>query len=300
MRAGVVADDLTGALEMGALLAARGLRCLVCFGDLPAECDADAVAIDTESRHLPPEEAAVRVLHAVDWLRRWGASRLFKKIDSTLRGPVDAEVRAFAGDAPLVFTPAYPAMGRVVRDGKLYVHGAAEGASALPMEDAADESSLRDLVERQPDAAFAGSGGLGRAWAASLPQRSARAPHLPAPRRVLVVCGSRHPASREQAARARSTGVHVLTTPEASMDPAEAAESIAEEAVRLERPDLLIAFGGDTAYCVLRRLGLSSVIPVREVLPGIPLSTAEGLAIVTKAGGFGTPDIVERILKELR
>jgi D-threonate/D-erythronate kinase len=258
------------------------------------------VVIDTESRHLAPGEAAAKVRQAVAWLRRWGASRLFKKVDSTLRGPVDAEVRAFAGDEPLVFTPAYPAMGRVVRDGKLYVHGAAEGESALPMDDAADELALRELVERQPDSAFAGSGGLGRAWVASLPEGTANPPHLPVPKRVLVVCGSRHPASREQAARARNIGVRVLTTPEASMDPAEAAESIAEEAVRLERPDLLIAFGGDTAYRVLRRLGLSSVTAVREVLSGIPLSTADGLAIVTKAGGFGTPDVVERILKELR
>lgn len=280
---------------MGALLAGHGLRCFVTFAEETPEIEADALVIDTESRHLPDDEAASRVLRALQSIR---AERRFKKVDSTLRGPVEAEVRAFAGVRPVVFTPAYPAMGRTVRGGVLYVNGIEAGrTTGLPMHDASTDADLAVLVASQPGCAFAGSGGLGRAWVESLPRGTYVPPALSKPRRCLLVCGSRHEASREQAMQACAQGVPVLITPEQDADNPLA---IAREAAQLEGPDLLIVFGGDTAHAVLRQLGITQVEAVRELLPGIPLSTARGMMIVTKAGGFGSPRIVDRILEQLQ
>ncbi|QIN78572.1 hypothetical protein GBA65_08630 [Rubrobacter marinus] len=55
----------------------------------------DAVAVDTDSRAMPPGFAARRVVEAAHAVR--GAGVVYKKIDSTLRGPISAELSAALG-----------------------------------------------------------------------------------------------------------------------------------------------------------------------------------------------------------
>jgi uncharacterized protein YgbK (DUF1537 family) len=56
----------------------------------------------------------------------------------------------------------------------------------------------------------------------------------------------------------------------------------------------LIIFGGDTALAAFKTLNIERLIPVGEILAGIPVSLAEdrGLTVVTKSGGFGTDDVL--------
>src|SRR5580700_2056876 len=113
-----LADDLTGALETGAKFAAHGIEALV------AEAGPCRVlVVNTETRHLSPGEAAGRIVRAA----AANPSRLiYKKTDSTLRGNIGAELGALLEvrrDSPLLYVPAYPEMGRVVKQGHLYVHG---------------------------------------------------------------------------------------------------------------------------------------------------------------------------------
>jgi uncharacterized protein YgbK (DUF1537 family) len=61
------------------------------------------------------------------------------------------------------------------------------------------------------------------------------------------------------------------------------------------QPGALIVFGGDTAFGILDALGRPAIHPVLEILPGVPLSRTGGLFLVTKAGGFGPPDVLVRI-----
>src|SRR4051794_6190754 len=122
MLAGVVADDLTGALEMGAMLAGSCLRSFVTIGCRDLRDDFDAVVVDTETRNQSPECAAFVVFNATRSLRAAGVQRLFKKIDSTLRGPIGAELQAVreAWGGSIVLTPAYPRLGRAVCNGRLF------------------------------------------------------------------------------------------------------------------------------------------------------------------------------------
>ena len=59
----VIADDFTGALDTGIQFARHGIATTLFLSDaltagLLADCQADVVVADTESRHLPPEDAA--------------------------------------------------------------------------------------------------------------------------------------------------------------------------------------------------------------------------------------------------
>jgi len=65
----------------------------------------------------------------------------------------------------------------------------------------------------------------------------------------------------------------------------------------------LILTGGDIALGVCSALGIKNLNIVDELLPGIPLSTANlknfNLKIVTKAGGFGEKDTLFKLIKKL-
>lgn len=121
----VIADDLTGACDCGIQLVRAGYRTVVAFHGtpVPPTDDLDAVAVDTDSRALPPEEACERVIEAVRAAER--ASILYKKLDSTLRGPIAVELGAAleaSGRRCAILAPAFPATGRFTRSGIQMVH----------------------------------------------------------------------------------------------------------------------------------------------------------------------------------
>ena len=122
----IIADDLTGACDTGCLFAGPAPVGVIAEPGL-VRSDAGVVAVDTESRTLTAPDAGRRVRAAASRLgTRLHAGPLFKKIDSTMRGPVAAELAALLDtggwDGALV-CPAFPAQGRVVRDGVLHVDG---------------------------------------------------------------------------------------------------------------------------------------------------------------------------------
>ncbi len=126
MRFAIVADDLTGAMDSGVQLAGAGYRTAVALegAPLPPEPGLDAVVAETGSRALPPGQAASRVREAVRALR--GARLLYKKIDSALRGPLGAEVKAAlaaSGRGCALISPAFPAAGRTTSGGVQFIHG---------------------------------------------------------------------------------------------------------------------------------------------------------------------------------
>ena len=126
MRVAIIADDLTGAADTGVQFARAGYRTAVAFrgAPVPPAGGLDAVALDTDSRALPASLAAKRVFEAAGSVR--DASIVYKKIDSTLRGPLAAEVaaalEATARDLAVV-APAFPAAGRTTVNGTQLVHG---------------------------------------------------------------------------------------------------------------------------------------------------------------------------------
>ena len=133
----IIADDLTGACDTGCLFAGPGP-----VGVLAPALTADSyvitpvITIDTESRALPPREAAAAI-HAIarQMGERLAQGRVFKKIDSTLRGVPGVELTALLEHGPpftgALVCPAFPAQRRVVRHGRLLVDSVPVHESAI-------------------------------------------------------------------------------------------------------------------------------------------------------------------------
>ncbi|HYL17539.1 MAG TPA: four-carbon acid sugar kinase family protein, partial [Burkholderiales bacterium] len=126
----IVADDLTGAMDVAGPLAARGLSTLAVAsvdGCTPQHlAGAEVVSINADSRHLSAQAAADRVRAILRELIHPDAEILIKKIDSTLRGNVVAETLAMLEASKrraAVVAPAFPAQGRTVVDGIVHVKG---------------------------------------------------------------------------------------------------------------------------------------------------------------------------------
>lgn len=321
----VLADDLTGALEAGAILAAQGVATLVTLDTNHAALDG-VLVMDTETRHSTPQ--AARDLHH-EIAARWRGP-IFKKTDSTLRGNIGAEFTGLmeATGRRLIYIPAYPRVGRMVAGGILYVDGVplAETAfardprnpvressvgrviardCALPVEirDAATELDMAAIAEEiDPGALVASPAGFIGYWAAKLALPRSRRPRLPVARSFLLACGSLHPRSREQAGEAERLGWTVVSTSEdRAGDADEAAVALAKMvSSRVAEADTLVVFGGDTARAILQELGAGDIEPLGEVAAGVPVSRIqlrEGrpLTLITKAGGFGAVDLASRI-----
>lgn len=126
-RVAIFADDLTGAADCGVQFTRAGYRTAVVFrGERPPE-GTDAVVMDTDSRALEPLEARERVREAFAAMGAAGGYRIaYKKLDSTLRGPVAAELEAAlsaTGRRAAIVAPAFPDAGRTTLGGVQMVHG---------------------------------------------------------------------------------------------------------------------------------------------------------------------------------
>src|SRR5215469_13837962 len=122
---GVIADDLTGAAELGAVGLRHGLHAEIVLRGEPSG-RADLVCVDTDSRSCEPASAAKRAAVAAKMLRAAGAEWIYKKVDSVLRGQVTAEVEAVMKQLQLdraLLLPANPSLGRTIHDGHYYLRG---------------------------------------------------------------------------------------------------------------------------------------------------------------------------------
>ena len=122
VRVGIIADDLTGAMDTGAQFARRGLDTLVALSR-DGYPEASVVAVSTDSRVEPAAEAYRRALDAAQQL---GRCLVYKKIDSTVRGNIGAELDGVLDglrtDRALV-APAFPEAGRTTTGGLHCVNG---------------------------------------------------------------------------------------------------------------------------------------------------------------------------------
>jgi uncharacterized protein YgbK (DUF1537 family) len=128
LKIGVLADDLTGAFDTGVQYRNWGLSVEVFIGDVKdvSKLDGvDVVVVDTESRGLKKEDAFLRVYRATEELTKIGVDRIYKKVDSTLRGNIGSELDAAMEASKIKFTffaPAYPTYKRTTLSGKQYVN----------------------------------------------------------------------------------------------------------------------------------------------------------------------------------
>ena len=121
---GIVADDISGAAEVGGVCQRFGLETFVLRDVDRLECSADVIVIDTDSRSLGAIEAGKRLSRVANQLEELKPEWIYKKVDSVLRGNVYDEVVALGdslGFERALLLPANPSLGREIRNGIYYV-----------------------------------------------------------------------------------------------------------------------------------------------------------------------------------
>jgi len=126
---GVIADDFTGACDVAVQFKKQGLETVVLtdvefLGSFKGVFD--VVVVDTETRNLTSEDAYRKVRRAVRLLRQNNVKLVYKKIDSTLRGNIGAEINAVMDELDVkavIVAPAFPDQERTVINGHLLVNG---------------------------------------------------------------------------------------------------------------------------------------------------------------------------------
>jgi 3-dehydrotetronate 4-kinase len=128
---GTIADDFTGATDIASMLTQGGVRTLLLIGVPHVTLNLehfDAIVIALKSRSSPSGEAVEESSAALIWLRQVGAQQIYFKycstFDSTPQGNIGPVAERLLSDLTANFTifcPAFPANGRTVYGGYLFV-----------------------------------------------------------------------------------------------------------------------------------------------------------------------------------
>lgn len=130
MLLGCIGDDFTGSSDLGNTLTKAGMRVTQYVGipDAPASPDVEAGVVALKSRSIPVADAVKLSLDALAWLRAQGCTQfLFKycsTFDSTPEGNIGPVAEALAdalGARQVLVCPAFPATGRSIYQGHLFV-----------------------------------------------------------------------------------------------------------------------------------------------------------------------------------
>lgn len=123
----VIADDFTGAAEIGGIAHLFGLSVKMQTGlSGPGETADDVVVIDTNTRSFSPGKAYLFIKSLLKDQDLSAFDFIYKKVDSVLRGPIASEIEAILTVANLdhaVLVPANPSKERTIKNGKYYIKG---------------------------------------------------------------------------------------------------------------------------------------------------------------------------------
>lgn len=330
----LTADDRTGALELGGLLAGEGRTIPVG----PQAHGADITVIDIDSRHLSSAAAQDAMAAAL----AINAEQRAHKMDGGLRGNWADEIRVLldAGYRVAVVC-SFPDAGRICRDGVVYINGqpvteslfAADPrhkpVSSRPRDvldaagitgdvvvwDAADNAQLDAAVARAhaEQRLLVGASGAVSRFAERVVGRALPSPvALPAP--LVVLCGSLNPMSRRQLEAlpvapvpidghspnwSPEPGLNVLATPPHQG----AVEAGQAQAVAAQCADWIVPMLHQIGTLVVvggdtlgAIVGPETVHATGLIAPAMPVSQYRGCVLVTKGGGIGQPDTLARLV----
>lgn len=155
----IIADDYTGAGDAGIHFArfGRKVELLLHIDALTRKRrDNIDIALTSETRFLDPDAAKDVVSDMVRQCRAAGYDRIFKKIDSTMRGNPGSEIEAVLAATGLpaaLICPAMPKTGRTCIDGEIYLDRVPLHQSDIGHDPfhPLSSSSIADLLRLQTD-----------------------------------------------------------------------------------------------------------------------------------------------------
>lgn len=225
LKAAIIADDLTGALDTGTPFVDAGLSVAVAIdvetADEALAAGTDVVVINTASRALPETVAADRVRTAAKALAALQPDIVLKKIDSRLKGNVAAESAALAealGLSRIVVAPAIPDQDRTTYRGFVVGRGVEKPIPVadlfagrdmdVTVADAESDFDLDDIALGNDwrSVLAVGARGLGLALARRIGRGGSHPVAFAASRRTLFAFGSRDPITTAQMNRLEASG----------------------------------------------------------------------------------------------
>ena len=329
----VTADDRTGALEIGGVIAGPDFSIPV---GPEAKSDICCV-VDTCTRHLPPEDAK-RITYEKHLLE---ARFHCHKMDSGLRGNWPHEIEALNElGYSVALVPSYPDAGRRCDGGTVYIQDVpvlqspfgqdplTAPCSSRPDEvmeeagcslkdtviwDANDNTELKKAISRcrEENRVLVGpTGAIGSYAETIFPDLKTQVQQIETP--VLIVCGSLNSLSRKQISNLTCPvfgvsdildveEVAILETsfrsgPVSSVEAAETAQAIAKK-VRGVQYQTLFVIGGDTAGAIV---GNRTLEVLGTVDTGIPIAKLDDYYLVTKGGGIGDENTLVKLLGDIK
>ena len=130
MLLGCIGDDFTGSSDIGNALAKAGMR-VTQYNGVPqgrARRDVEAGIVSLKTRSIAVDDAVAQSLAAASWLLEQGCKQLYFKycstFDSTPKGNIGPVAEALANlvdEDKVIICPAFPAAGRTVYQGNLFV-----------------------------------------------------------------------------------------------------------------------------------------------------------------------------------
>jgi D-threonate/D-erythronate kinase len=118
----VIADDLTGAAELGGLGLRYNLKVEIAT-EVNANTKAELLIISADTRSIKEADAVEKIKRITKELLALDPRVIYKKIDSVLRGHVIAEIKAQMEVMELeraLIVPANPLLDRIIKDGQYY------------------------------------------------------------------------------------------------------------------------------------------------------------------------------------
>jgi uncharacterized protein YgbK (DUF1537 family) len=128
-RLAIIADDLTSATDCGIQVARSGACTIAILGKYGISHNVhgnSVISVDTDTRGVPSGEAYKTVKEAAEKIRADGYGKIYKSLDSTLRGNLGAEIDAVMDVYHFDFSvvaPAFPHYGRTTLKGRHYLKG---------------------------------------------------------------------------------------------------------------------------------------------------------------------------------
>jgi len=121
----VIADDFTGACDVGIQFTKHGISTSIILGNSPAKASSALVVQNTDTRNTTARFAYQKVRRVCSRYKVARFELAYKKIDSSLRGNLGAELDAVVEifRRHVVVCPAYPEYGRTILDGCLRIRG---------------------------------------------------------------------------------------------------------------------------------------------------------------------------------
>lgn len=120
----VIADDFTGAYDIGAQMKRQGITTRVYKKSVEVS-RRNSIILDTETRALESKKAYDIVCDCIKKIHNLNYDIYFKKIDSFFRGNIVEELEAIIEELhfdKVIIAPSYPKMGRTVENGTFYLN----------------------------------------------------------------------------------------------------------------------------------------------------------------------------------